>query len=758
MEDLLQVLAPVKELLLPTLLSDKSLMAADNPIELAISKAYPIDTGDVTFTFGAGASVAVMLFNDEDDKDPDNLLSVKDTPLTFDTASEAFLKYTNQVSAKANGAATLESIGFNMNLSASGSAKTVYYKKHAGTEAVNAAFLNDIKSFKTILRGEDLQTLEEGNALGFIVNGTLSASLSLSWSGIFSKSLSLISKLFTSPITLDVNIAPSFTGSFKADITDDFSCIIKKEAADQCLVSFNRKKSKAIAGSASASVSVGFADTSNAEQQLLAIYDKVCTSVFGKDSAGINEAIDKWKQNAGDISQNALVAKLLAYFKLENVPAAAQALLDKLAALQQKVITTIGDIAKASVQASFTYQYERIEENETVLSVSIATADVQKHHAQLLRLNPSGLLDDMRRNAIPYKLHNFLQQSVLTVSSSYGFGFKLFDVVNLTSSDYSNDKVTTIVNFAGNQQIKVDATRGYKWQLGKGKGSWLGDFSATTNGFSATPAPSIKDFSFSLLMEMITVDPNMKKDDLQAYLDAGVLWGSVRAQDVAALVKKYTEGGLLNKPVTVDVKLSFNDHAMSMLLQQVAAGGWGGQNINVLAKAMGAAMTWLSDYQWRSTPEARQNAYAGLWLGFLNNPSADVSDYGAAAADFLDQQGAPDQLAEFEGNADNWTFGDSFAGVIRSNPGLFNDLKTAVLSLVALQQMVQAQQAYNQKKFQNWLKGFMPSFSQSFYVRTLGYFLLQHAATLNLGDNIQTTITLTVGSGDDAQVITIAAS
>ncbi len=119
-------------------------------------------------------------------------------------------------------------------------------------------------------------------------------------------------------------------------------------------------------------------------------------------------------------------------------------------------------------------------------------------------------------------------------------------------------------------------------------------------------------------------------------------------------------------------------------------------------------------------------------------------------------KGAPDNLAEFEGNADNWTFGNTFAGVIRSNPGLFQDLKSAVQSLVSLQQMVQAQQAYNQQKFQKWLNGFMQVFSQSFYVRTLGYFLLQQAAGLNLGDDMQTTMTLTVGSGDDAQVITIA--
>jgi len=733
-------------------------MAADNPIELQTSKSYPIDIGDVTFTFGAGADVNVMLFNDEDDKDPDSLLSVKDTPLTFDPSSEAFLKYTNQVSAKANGAATLANIGFNMNLSASGSAKTIYYKKHANTEAINAAFLADVKSFKTILRDEDLLTLEEGNALGFMVNGTLSASLSISWSNIFSQSLSMVSKLFGLPITLDINMAPSFSASFSIDITDDFSYIVKKESANQCLVNFNRKKNKTVSGSVNASVSVGFANTDDAAQQLTAIYDKICIAVFGKDSGVITDAINKWEQNISDASQNALVAKILAYFKLENAPASAQVLLNKLTGLQQKIIGVIGDIAKASVQASFTYQYERIEENETVLSVSIATADLQRRHAQLLRLNPAGLLDDMRNNAIPYTLHSFLQQSALTISASYGFGFKLLDIVNLTSRDYSDDKVSITVNFAGNQQVKVDATRGYKWELGKAKGSWLGDFSAAMNSFSVTPVPSMREFSFSLLTETVTVDPNMKMDDLQAYLDAGALWGSVRNEDIVTLAQKYKTQGLLNKQASVDVKLSIDNHAMPMLLKSIATDGWGGQNLQLLAQAMAASMTWLSDFKWRATPEVRQKAYAGLWLGFLNTPSADISDYGAAAQEELEKQGAPDNLADFEGNSDNWTFGNSFAGVIRSNPSLFNDLKSAVQSLVSLHQMVQAQQAYNQNKFRAWLKDLMQAFTQSFYVRTLGHFLLQHAKALNIGDNCQTAMMLTIGNGDEAQVINIAAS
>jgi hypothetical protein len=739
MEDLSQVLIAVKELLLDTPLKDKSLMAVNNPITQTLDRSYPITLPDITFTFGVGAEAGVMLFNDEDDTDPDGLLP------TFNTATEAYLKYINQVSAKANGQLSLKDIGFN--ISAAGTAKTLYYKKHDNTFPINKAFLQDISLFKTIFRGDDVKNLEEGGALGFIVNGTLSASMKVSWSNIFSKTLSVVSKLLPIPLTLDINLTPSLTASLSISVTDDFSYVIKKETGNQCLVDISRKKSRTLSGSAGASIGVKFADSAEVTRQLTEIYDQICISVFGSSASDISDTISKWKQKISDASQNILIAKLLAYFKLDDIAGLA----DKLSALQTSVTSSITSIAEASVTAEFTYQYERIEENETVLSVSLPTDTLLAYHGQLLRFNPSGLLDDMRNKKISYTLHSFLEQTVLTISQSFGFGIKISDVVNLSSKDYSDQKISTQINFAGCPQIKVDYTQGYKWQLGKNKGAWLGDFSAAMPNFSATPTPYAKDFNFSLLMEMITINPNMQ---LQKYLDEGALWGCVREQDIAGLKQKYI--ALQGKSVSTDTKLSFNNNALMQLLQRIALYGWSGENIKYMALAMAASMTQLDGYQWRASPSVRQQTYYPLWLSFLTNydPSTDISDYGAEAEAFIRKAGNADHLAEFEGNTSNWTFGDTFAGIIRSNPGVYDNLKGAVNNLIALQQMIQLQQPFDPKRLQRWLKGFMPVFSQSYYTRTLGYFLLLHASDLSLGDDIQKVMTFTI----DAQVINIAAS
>ncbi|WPQ63817.1 hypothetical protein SIO70_02955 [Chitinophaga sancti] len=756
MEDLSQVLAPIKELLLSTPLKDKSLMANENPIVLKYEKSYPVALSNVTFTFGAGAEFDVMLFNDEDDQDVDNILSVKDTALTFNTSSETYLKYTTALSAKANGQISLKDLGFDMDLTAAGSAKSLFYKQHNNGEAINAAFLSDIKSFQTILRKDDVQSLAEGDALGFIVNGKLSASLKISWSNIFSQTLSFITRLLPAPVTLDINFSPSVSASFDVSILDDFSYILIKEAEDQCRVDFRRKIGKTISGSAGLDIKVGFAEPDQVKEQLIAIYDQISKAIFGSDSKEIVSTIENWQQGITDASQQRLIEKLLAYFGLENVPASANALLDKVLALKKKVIDGITCIAKLNVEFGFAYQYKRIEENQTVLSVSLPTSSLLNYHEDLLKFKPATLLDAMRNKSVTYKLHSFLQEKTLTVKRSYGFGLKIFDINILSSSDYVDNKISTITNFTGHQQVKIDRTLGYKWSLGKAKGSMLGDFSATMETYANTTSPSIQEFNFNLLTEMITVDPKLSMEDLSKYLDAGVLWGSIREQDVLNLSHKYVDEGLIGNNVSIDTKLSFDHHTFSLLLQQIAKYGWGDLNLKLMANAMAASMSWLSIFRNRSSPSIRQELYAPLWFEFLSNydMSTEISTYGEMAADYIKKKGDP-QLAFFEGKSSNWIFGDSFAGVIRATNSLYDTLKDAVISLTTLQQMIKTNQGYDKKRFEKCLNGFMLVFKQSYYTRVLGHFLLQHASVLGLKDGINSTIT--IGTGEDAKAITIAA-
>jgi hypothetical protein len=208
------------------------------------------------------------------------------------------------------------------------------------------------------------------------------------------------------------------------------------------------------------------------------IYDKLCESIFGHSAAEISDAIEKFKQGTADVTQNDIINLLLAYFKSDKTPAGIKALVDKLTSLQQNFFAVIEKIAHASVTASFGYQYQRISENTEILSVSISTHDLAGFHSQLLRFNPSACLIICAIKCLPFTLHSYLNQKVLTINRSYGFGIKLLDLVSITSKDYKDQQNIVSTNFTGNKQITFDITRGYQWKLNKQQGSWLGDFNA----------------------------------------------------------------------------------------------------------------------------------------------------------------------------------------------------------------------------------------------------------------------------------------
>ncbi|HXO73776.1 MAG TPA: hypothetical protein VN824_01075, partial [Puia sp.] len=522
MEDLSQTYHAIKELLHPKALKEKDLMSHDNPISLKAEKSFPVTLPEVTFSFGAGAAMEVALFNDEDDKDDNAFIATRDAAIVLNTASDAYLKYTSIVSAKANEQVTLADIGFNLNLSASGCAKAIYYRRHANTQLVREAFAADLKHFLTIFKFDDVAGLEVNDGLGFVVNGTLSCDVKVSWSNILSTGISAVSNLLPLPITLDISILPSVTAEFTVTVTDDFAYLLKKQTADQYLVSITKKKSTAAKAALGATVGVQFSDPTAMGQQVAAICDKVIQSLLGNTLIEINTAIESYLKG----EHSAIVDKLLSLFQLDKLPQPIDLLNNKLKQLEQDAAATITRLATESISFSFSWQYSRIEEDKELLSVLIAGSDLKNYHSDLLRFKTGKLIGALRNATIPFTLISYLNQKVLTISRSWGFGLTVFDFTVLTSKDYEESKNTIQTDLKGtSSKIQMDRTKGYKWQLIKGAGSWMGQFSAATPDF--LPVCTLDKFGYTLSYNTLLKDPNVKEDDLRGYLAGGVTWGAI---------------------------------------------------------------------------------------------------------------------------------------------------------------------------------------------------------------------------------------
>ncbi|MBS1602530.1 MAG: hypothetical protein JST42_07665 [Bacteroidetes bacterium] len=748
MENLSETFHAIKELLHPKALKEKDLMSHENPINLKAEKSYPVTLDDVTFSFGAGSAMKVSLFNDEDDKDDDAFICTKEkvpcTPIVFDTATEAYLKYCNSVSAKANQQVTLADIGFSLNLAAGGSARTVFYKKHPNAQLVRDAFAEDLKSFRTIFKFDDVAGLETGNGLGFAVNGTLSCNLKISWSNIIATGISTLSSQLPLPVTLDISLTPSLTADFSVSVTDDFAYLLTKQADGKYRASITKKKTTSENVALGASIGVQFADPTTLGQQVGAICDKVIQSVLGNTITEINAAVVNFKQGR----KSPIVDKLFSLFHLDQLPQPIDLLTPKLKQLEQDISNTITRLATESVSFSFSYSYGRIKDDEEILSLVIGGDDLKRYHSDLLRMKTGRLLDSLRKNEIPYTLVSYLNQKVLTVTKSWGLGLTLFDFTLLTSKDYEKSTTNVQTDLKGvNTKVQIDREKGYKWQLLKGTGSWSGQISAVMAEFS--PAPTLEKFGYTFQFNTVLKDPNVSEDDLRSYLDSAAVWMAVNAADIDGLAQKYM--ALKGKEVLVELKLSFPDKVMRAVLQQIASDGWGTVSKKQLARAMAAAMTWMADYTSRSNLPARQEMYAPLWSEYLDNPDEEVEDLASLAETEIRGLGDEDHLAEFEADRANWVFGNSFAGVVRSNPGLQGCLKNFVTGMVDLQHKIEKGAAYT--VFDQSYDNIRDCLQYSFALTSVGRFLLLYASDLNLLKDVRRVLTLSYGPDSNRTVI-----
>jgi hypothetical protein len=229
-----------------------------------------------------------------------------------------------------------------------------------------------------------------------------------------------------------------------------------------------------------------------------------------------------------------------------------------------------------------------------------------------------------------------------------------------------------------------------------------------------------------------------------------VTWGAVNEGDVDKLVQKYAL--LKGKEVIVETKLTFPDTVLRAIFQQVAADGWGQANKKQLSRAMAAAMTWLPEFKSRAVLQERQDVYAPLWANFLDNPGQDPSDFAALAESEIQGGGDEDHLAEFEANSANWVFGNSFAGVIRSNPGLQDRFKDFITGIVELQNKIKGQSRYTD--LDQAYNNMASCLSYHFGLIASARFLLQNAIDLNLAKDVKKVLTFTYGPDNDQTVIT----
>lgn len=756
MEDLQSVFAQTGELLSDKQLNDKSLLV--QPVQVIADKAYPVNAGDVTFSIGANTNLSVQLFNDEDDIDSDGFLATNDADINFNTNTDAYLKYAIVVNAKANaqGKSTSD-IGFNFFVSADLLLKNLFYKKHSNADKINDDFIYDARHFKTIFRFEDVEQLELNDALCFKATTQLSSNITISWSNIFSQSLSLLAKKLPVPVTLDIQLSPSFSATFNLDVTDDFNYFIKKINADTCLVKISKAKNTKAGLAAGFAISAGFANPAESDKQLNILFDAVVKSLTGYKRTDVDNAIIKFQNAANSLTgaEEQVIDTLAGIFKLDTLTDLSVKIAAAWQSLKEEITKTITVIATAHVEASFTYEYSLIKENKEFLSINIPTATLQTYHGGLLRFNTADIIDAIRNNTQGIQLNTYLNQKTVDIKRTWGFGLKIFGV-ELLGKDFSNYNAVTRSDINGNSQVVADYSKGYNWKLGKGKGTWIGEFMCHMPTYSKFKPATLNEFDYALQLTTALTDPHVSAKDFREYLDTAVLTGAIKQNDTDKLFNQYFNI-IADKPVTIQTQVVFNENVFQSLVLQLGRNGWNSDTIIRFADALSAAMKFIPEYNLRSTVQKRINTYTDLWKKFLTGKLPDdAGEIAAIVSDTIGNVDDADHLAAFEESG--WTItNDTFAGIVHIHPGLKDNVRGFINGISNLATGITANKNYDSKKFNRDVYNNLSSlFTQIFYIRALSYFLVQYAAGAGLADEVIKVFTLTYGSGSDEQVINFA--
>ncbi len=756
MEDLSKIFNPVPELLRDKKLKEKDLLT--KPTELKPEQSYPIDMGDVTFSIGMQEKLSVQLFNDENDEDPEGFISASASkPIQFNPASQAYLKYQFGLVPKANVSGTVNDLGFN--LEASASVKTAYYKSHANTEIISQAFKTDISRIATIFKWKDIKDLAIGDAVSFQAGGTLSAGLKISWSNIFSQSMSALASTLPKPITLDIKLSPELAASFQITVSDEFSYFIKRVQANQLLISVSKIQKTDTNSSLGVSVSASLT-SSDVTKPLNDLTDEVIQSITKYSKSAIDKAIEAGKNNSASSSQKTLLDEVARLFGLSGAADLPAKVEEQLKKLGDSLKDSIKKTAELNAKLSFTYQYERIQEDKELLLMEIPDDTLKSSHPKLLRFQLSEFLNlyiDGKLTGATLK--SYINQTSLIIKKSWGFGLKLFGNELLKSKDFDTLKSTEETNALrihnGHKKVNQQRGVGYSWKLGKGEGKWLTELNARMQNYSVGSDPLFSEVTLSWYLNMAVKDSRVNEDDLRRYLDMAVLWGAVQQRDVDAVVQKYLPA-IKGKSATFESKLILSEFATRTIIQQAGAHQWNKTNEELLARSLAAALRYSADHPLRADVSAREEAYAPLWLDYLRDHNQVTRTLAAKAYERLRHLPHIDpMLLDREENAGNNNQGFCFADVVYTNPP-FTACQLLIKGLSDLSSKIN-QNAPLANHFIDATSLLTATAEQSYFVRTLGSFLHRYAKQNSLlTKEVQRVFTITYQEGNAEQVINVS--
>jgi hypothetical protein len=531
-------------------LGDKSLNVEQGKLEIKDSESA--DVGDTTFNADILASAEVMLFNSRDDRDSDGIIGLEDEnkddlmklgpQIEFGEGS-AWLKYRFKGGLKGSGSLNVSALDIS---AAAGKSITFNsYRIHSPGENLMEAIQEDAESLRCIVKKDDIFKLENQEALSMQRTGTLEGNISLKWSDIFTGNLGGLCKLIGLDEIIKIDVGASAEVSFNWKLEDDFILVFTRLGDDRFRLGVKKAKSKKNGGALTCGLDVKLSN----EEALENILENVYNALLGEKITLLEDILNKTDpgkalENQANLQEKEkqVISAIMDRLNLDCGEECLKSLTERLAKLKEDAKAAVKKLAEVKVKLGFSYEYNRIQTNATVLQAILSKEAVNAHHESLIKQKISGVLDGIKNNREDYVLEKFLNEKTLEIKEAWGASLGI-GKWSLSGKDFKNIKYVTRENIHGHKQICYLGTRGYKDKVGDKTVRFNVDFNAEMNGLSRFGEPLAREFDYGLSLTWRWENP--KLDDLPVIIDHAALWRAVTVnedEDMAATLQQELDG------------------------------------------------------------------------------------------------------------------------------------------------------------------------------------------------------------------------
>lgn len=586
-------------------------------------------SGSIKAVFGATAAAAIHLYNSADDVDDDGVIGSRGEAVDPAKAStdwrpqlafapgNAWLKYSLSAAATAKATAKIGTAGGG--ISGDRSLRLLCYKRHDDTVRIGEAVLSDIDEVASVLSASDIAGLSVGEAVALKSRGKLTASLSISWSDIFSSSLHGLTDVLGADRAgaFLINIGASASASFTATVDDDFSLSFVRERAsgDRAIrVALRKSAVHDSRFEAKAGVQIEFADPAAVEKVL----GSVVAGVLDAPTAALKAIEEATSLERVPERYRPIAEALAERFGLDDANPLPK-LKKKLQELTELLNERVTQIAKTKVTLGFSYEYTRLASEASLLEATLSEDALSRLHGALLSFDFQRVL---AYTGSGYALDFFLHQKTVERVRAWGFTLGVGTWFDLKSKQERKDRFVSrrYVSPAGEA-----LTRAYlgSTRYTANANTWTTEYGAALKAdLEEARAPqqtAARDFKCGL--QLWWEESRIKTaSELARVVDDAVLWGVIDAAAAPALQTQLQ--GALGAAGECKPRLSvmLSDHGLRQAMRAYASA-----DDATWARHAARALPWYAKQSARASCASREAVYAPLFEAYRRRPDASGS-------------------------------------------------------------------------------------------------------------------------------------